>query len=190
MRKLIVSNLVSLDGFFADKDGGLDWFQVDREFLDYAVEMLNEADTLIFGRATYQHMADYWPTDQVGKYQLVIAERMNHLPKIVYSRTLKSPHWENSRLGAASIGEEITALKQNEGKPGKNLVILGSGTIVNQLTRLKLIDEYRLFIHSVLLGEGKPLVGPIGDKLLLELTRVRKFDSGLVMLTYIYNHSH
>jgi len=187
MRKVIVSNLMSLDGFFADKDGGLDWFQVDKEFLDYAAEMLHEADTLLFGRATYELMAAYWPTDQAGKDQFDIAERMNHLPKIVYSRTIKSPQWENSRLGAADIGEEIASLKHNDGKPGKNLVILGSGTIVNQLTRLKLIDEYRLFVHSVFLGEGKPVVGPIGDKLLLGLKSVRKFGTGLVMLTYTYN---
>ncbi len=95
MRKVIVSNLMSLDGFFEGPDQKLDWFVVDEEFLEYAEGMLRNADTLLFGRKTYQHMADYWPTAPADE----IENQMNNLPKIVFSRTLQSAEWKNSNSG-------------------------------------------------------------------------------------------
>jgi dihydrofolate reductase len=90
MRKVIVSNLMSLDGFFEGPNHELDWFVVDEEFFEYARDMLRGVDTILFGRKTYQHMADYWPSAPAEE----IADQMNNLPKIVFSRTLESAEWQ------------------------------------------------------------------------------------------------
>jgi dihydrofolate reductase len=142
MRRIIVSNLVSLDGFFEGPNKELDWFMPDEEFLDYAKEMLRSADCLLFGRLTYQHMANYWPTAPAGE----IADRMNSLPKIVFSRTLRTVEWKNSRLAEGTLVEEIARLKE---RPGMDVVILGSASVASALLQQGLIDEYRIILHPV-----------------------------------------
>ena len=106
MRKLFVFNLVTLDGYFEGPNREIDWHNVDAEFNEYAIDMLNSVDALIFGRVTYELMASYWPTPDVIKNDPIVAEKMNTLPKIVFSRTLEKVEWNNTRLVKANIEEE------------------------------------------------------------------------------------
>jgi dihydrofolate reductase len=177
MRKIIVSNLMSLDGFFESPDQKFDWFVVDEEFFAYAKDMLRNADTLLFGRKTYQHMADYWPSAPADE----IAEHMNHLPKVVFSRTLQSAEWKNSTVVTSDATAEISRLKQ---LPGKDIVILGSASLASFLLQLGLIDEYRVILNPVFLGSGKPLFQDVKERLRLKLSRTRLFGSGVVVLYY------
>ncbi|HEY4147690.1 MAG TPA: dihydrofolate reductase family protein [Chitinophagaceae bacterium] len=179
MRKLIVSNLVTLDGFFEGPKGELDWFNVDEEFFEYAREMLNSVDAIVYGRRTYEQMAEYWPT--VADEDSVITHKMNSLEKIVFSKTLSSVEWKHSRLAKKPVREEIRDLKQ---QPGKDLVIFGSGSIVSELTQAGLIDEYRLVLIPVVLGSGNPLFKNIHPAVNLKLIRSRAYASGNVILYY------
>src|SRR5271168_1328236 len=126
MRKVIVSNVASLDGFFETPDRKLDWFVTDAEFFDYAKSMLRGADALLFGRATYEIMVKYWPAAPADE----TADMMNSLPKVVFSRTLQKVEWNNSRLAKNNPQEEVAILKK---QPGKDLVVLGSATIASTL---------------------------------------------------------
>jgi dihydrofolate reductase len=177
MRKVIVSNVMSLDGFFEGPKKELDWFVVDEEFFEYAREMLRAADTLLFGRATYRHMADYWPSAPPDE----IADKMNSLPKIVFSQTLQKVEWKNSRLVRGNIAEEISNLKN---QPGKDMVVLGSASLASSLLQLGLVDEYRVILTPVLIGAGTPLFRDINTRLKLQLLRVRSLASGVVVLYY------
>ena len=148
MRKIIVSNLMTLDGFFAGPNGEIDWFVTGEDFFADIPEVFERVDTMLFGRVTYEGMLNYWTTPEAIAADPVIAERMNTTPKVVFSRTLdKVPwdKWDNARLAKGEIGEAVTKLKQES---GKDIIIFGSGTIVSQLTQLGLIDEYWLFLKS------------------------------------------
>ena len=177
MRKLIVSNLMSLDGFFEGLNHELDWFVRDEEFFAYAREMLRAVDTIIFGRVTYQHMAAYWPSAAKDE----IADAMNHLPKIVFSKTLDKAEWNNSRLVKADAAEEISKLKQ---QPGKDMVILGSAMLASALLQKGLIDEYRVILTPILIGAGYPLFKGIHSRIRLKLTRTKLLSSGVAVLYY------
>jgi dihydrofolate reductase len=181
MRKIIVSNLVSLDGFMAGPNGELDWFVVDEEFNDYANDLLSKVDAILFGRVTYQLMANYWPTPSAITNEPLIADKMNNLPKIVFSKTLEKVEWNNSRLVKDNIEGEISKLKQ---QPGKDIVIFGSGSIVSTFTQSGLIDEYRITVNPVVLGSGKPLFKSIKDRIKMKLLKKKTFDSGVVLLYY------
>ena len=185
MRKVILSNLVTLDGFFAGPNGELDWHIVDEEFNQYAIDLLSKVDALLFGRVTYQLMADYWPAaatnPSTSKSDLEIADKMNNLPKIVFSKTLQEVKWNNSRLVKDNIAEEISKMKQ---QPGKDMVIFGSGSIVSTFMQHGLIDEYRIIVNPIVLGNGNPLFKGIKDKHNLKLLKTRVFGSGVVILYY------
>jgi dihydrofolate reductase len=184
MRKVIVSMMVTLDGFFAGPNGEIDWHVVDEEFNAYASDLLDSVDTILFGRVTYQHMASYWPSPLAIRNDPIIAGKMNQLSKIVFSRTLDKVewgNWNNARLVKENIAQEITAMKQ---KPGKDMVILGSGSIVSTFARLGLIDEYRIIVNPVVLGDGMPLFKGVHDRMHLKLVRTRPFRSGNVLLVY------
>ena len=181
MRKIVVSEMVSLDGYFAGPDGNLDWHVVEDEFNAFARRQLEEMDTLLFGRVTYEGMASYWPTEAAMTDDPEIADAMNHLPKLVFSRTLKTVDWSNSRLARDDLAEEVTRLKV---QPGKDMAIFGSGEIVSALARLDLIDEYRLFVCPVVLGSGKSLFAGLSGTLNLKQLKAQPFASGVVLLYY------
>ena len=115
MRKVILSNAVTLDGFFEGPNKELDWHIVDEALHQYAIDLLSDVDALLFGRVTYQLMADYWPAaatnPSTSRSDLEIAEKMNNLPKIVFSKTLQEVKWNNSRLVKENIAEEISKMK-------------------------------------------------------------------------------
>ena len=177
--------MVTLDGFFEGPNKELDWHVVDEEFNQYAIDLLSNVDSLLFGRVTYQLMVDYWPAAATNpstpKSDLEIADKMNNLPKIVFSKTLQEVKWNNSRLVKENIAEEISKMKQ---QPGKDMVIFGSGSIVSTFMQHGLIDEYRIIVNPVVLGNGKPLFKGINDKQNLKLLNTRVLDSGIVILYY------
>ena len=185
MRKVFVFMMVTLDGFFEGPNKELDWHIVDEEFNQYAIDLLSKVDALLFGRVTYQLMADYWPAAATNpstpKSDVEIADKMNNLPKIVFSKTLQEVKWNNSRLVKENIAEEISKMKQ---QPGKDMVIFGSGSIVSTFMQQGLIDEYRIIVNPIVLGNGNPLFKGINDKQNLKLLKTKVLGSGVVILYY------
>jgi dihydrofolate reductase len=182
VRKLVVFNHVSLDGYFVDKHGDMSWaHQSDAEWQAFVDANAMGGGELLFGRITYELMASYWPTPVARENDPVVAERMNDLPKVVFSRTIDHPSWNNTRLAKGDLAAEIRKLKH---APGKDMVIFGSGTIVAQLAQAGLIDEYQIVVNPVVLGEGRTMFDGITKKLNLTLTKTRAFDNGNVLLCY------
>jgi dihydrofolate reductase len=181
MRKVFLFNLITLDGFFAGPTGDLDWHVTDEEFNRFAVEQLDETDTLLFGRVTYELMAGYWPTDEARANEPLVAKAMNEQSKIVFSRTLKEVDWSNSRLVSDHAEEEVRNVKQ---QPGKDIAIFGSANLAASLMPSGLIDEFRVLVNPVILGAGRPLFEDVKDPLKLRLIRTRTFGSGSVLLYY------
>src|SRR5262245_25560838 len=181
MRKLSVFNLVTLDGYFSGPSGDISWHRVDPEFQEYAEKNSNSGNSLLFGRVTYELMASYWPSPQALKDDPVVAQGMNSSPKIVFSRTLKKADWANARLVKNDLLGEVRKLKQES---GKDLTILGSGSIVAQLAQAGLIDEYQILLNPVVLGKGKTMFEGVEGKAALKLTKTRTFGNGNILLCY------
>lgn len=182
MRKVIISEMVSLDGFYARPNGEIDWFIVDDGFFKYAKDLLAQVDTQLYGRVTYEGMASYWTTPQAAaENDPGITEPMNGMSKIVFSKTLNKVEWNNSRLAQNDPATEIARLKR---EPGKDMVIYGSGKLVQTLMKAGLIDEYQLIVCPVILGSGKSMFGDIDDKLSLSLLKTTQFDCGSVLFYY------
>lgn len=191
MRKVVVYNLVTLDGFFARSNGDLDWHHTDDEFDRFIGEQFNELDAILLGRVTYELFVSFWPTPQAMKEDPVTAEKMNGLEKIVFSTTLNQVEWgtfDNARLVKTDAVGEINRLKQQGGKKqdGKNLVIFGSGSLISSIVPSGVIDEYRLLVHPLVFGQGNgmPMFKNVGSQLDLNLLNTRSFNSGNVLLIY------
>ena len=185
MTRLSVFNHVSLDGFFAGPNGEIDWFQAvhDDEWNRYAQEHSDiSSSTLMFGHTTYRMMKSWWPTPPAMKADPAMAQVMNDSPKIVFSKRLKKaqdePTWKNIRVIDEIDPAEIRNLKRRE-----RITVLGSGTIVQQLANLRLIDEYTLLLVPIVLGKGRPLFKAVG-KTTLDLVEQRAFRNGVVLLRY------
>lgn len=182
MRKLVVFNQVTLDGFFADLQGNMSWAHKDDvEWNAFVAENAGGGGQLIFGRVTYDMMASFWPTPHAAEIMPVVAERMNNLPKVVFSRTLDEARWSNTKLVKGDLAAEIRRMKE---EPGEGLVILGSGSIVSQLAQENLIDAYQLVVNPVVLGSGRSMFDGVEKKLALKLTNTRTFGNGNVLLCY------
>ncbi|MRS04865.1 dihydrofolate reductase, partial [bacterium] len=154
MRKVILFNMMSLDGFFEGPNHNIDWHNVDEEFNDFALEQLSSTDGLMFGRATYELMAEYWPSEEAIRTDSVIANWMNRLPKYVFSRTLNRADWQNTTLVNGDAAIELHKIK---GQVGRDLFIFGSADLSTSLIQNSLIDEYRVLVNPILLGQGTPL---------------------------------
>jgi dihydrofolate reductase len=181
MRRVTVFNFVTLDGFFKGPNGDIRWHRHGAEEGDYAAEGLRSGATLLFGRVTYEMMAGYWPTPTAMENAPVVAAGMNQADKIVFSRTLKKTEWQNTRILSGNIVDQIRKMKQ---MPGKDMTLLGSGTIVAQFAEEGLIDEYQIMVDPVALGRGTPIFNGIKHKLDFKLTMTRPFKSGVVLLCY------
>lgn len=181
MRQIFAQTMVSLDGYFEGPAQEIDWHHVDEEYSEYAAQLLGSVEGILFGRVTYQLMANYWPTALAKKNDPAVAEQMNKLNKTVFSRKLTHTEWENTTLVNDDLIEAIKVRKQESGKP---LVILGSGMLVRELTKHRLIDEYQLVINPVLLGTGNRLFHGESGKLMLKLVETRPFSSGNILLRY------
>jgi len=185
MGSIRVFDHVTVDGYFSGPDGEMDWFQSihDDEWKRFSDENAGSANaTLMFGHTTYEIMKSFWPTQTAMQIDPKMTIMMRNSKKIVFSRTLQQPQdeetWKNVRVVSAIDPLMLKELKQRE-----EIMILGSGTIVRQLTDLGLIDEYLLVLVPVILGRGRPLFKDVHRKN-LELQDIRHFNSGIVLLTY------
>ncbi len=187
MRKLILFLHASLDSFVEGPNGAMDigWIAYDADLANHANKILNSADTVIWGRAIYKMMHNYWPTmlsnPEASEHERNHAEWIEKTEKIVFSTTLDTVEWNNSRLVKDHVEEEINKLKQ---QPGKDMVILGSPRFAHYLMQLGLIDEYKITVSPVLLGSGLPLFQGIEQKTSLKLIENKTFASGAIGLHY------
>ena len=184
MGRVIVFNHVSLDGFFTDVNGDMSFAhnpRQDPEWDAFVNDNARGGGTLLFGRITYQLMAGFWPTPAAAAMMPLVAERMNALPKVVFSRTLDSAAWNNTRLVKHDLPGEVRRMKR---EPGTDLVVLGSGSIVAQLAGEGLIDEYQIVVDPVAIGQGRTLFASMGARLPLSLRSTRAFANGNVLLCY------
>ncbi|HET8579523.1 MAG TPA: dihydrofolate reductase family protein [Nitrospiraceae bacterium] len=179
MRKVIMWNMMTLDGFFeGPKSWEIDWHEYvwGKELEQFSLEQSKSIGALLFGRVTYQGMAAYW-TSATGE----TADFMNSVPKVVFSRTLERAEWNNTRLARDRAEEEVARLKQ---QPGKDLFIFGSANLSATLVQHGLIDEYRLGLNPLVLGGGNPLFKPSPDRMRMKLLEARPLESGVVILRY------
>ncbi len=181
MRKMVLCSNISLDGFIAGPDGRFDFAIADAELHETFIAIMKESDLLMFGRKTYELMADAWP--MVAKdpsspaFMLSFANTMNPMKKIVFSKSLKSVGW-NTTLKREIDPQEIKSIKA---QPGKAIMVSGAN-VAQQLMKQGLIDEVQILVHPVVLGGGKPLFGDVPLK--LELVRTKTLGSGAVLLHY------
>jgi len=184
MRKVLVFNQVTLDGYIADLKGDMSWAHKDpqdAEWNGFVAENAKGGGQLLFGRITYELMASYWPTPAALKNAPDVAEGMNQLPKVVFSRTLEQASWSNTRLVQRDLPGEVRRMKQ---EAGPDMVILGSGSIVSQLAQEGLIDEYQMVVNPIVLGSGKTMFAGLEKRLTLKWTGTRTFANGNVLLSY------
>jgi dihydrofolate reductase len=184
MRKLIVFNHVTLDGYFVDANGQMSWAKVgtdDPEYSAFVAENASGGGTLLFGRLTYDLMASYWPTPIADQHHPDVAKGMNSMSKVVFSRTLDKASWNNTRLVKGDIVSEIRKMKE---EPGPGMAIMGSGSIIAQLAPERLIDEYQMMVDPVALGKGRSMFDGMQEQLSLKLTKSRTFKNGKVYLCY------
>jgi dihydrofolate reductase len=181
MRKIFAFIMTTLDGYYEGPNQEFDFWVVDEEFNRFAVEQLDEADALLFGRVTYEGMAAYWPTPAGEQDDPRLAARMNGLPKVVVSRSLDKAEWASTRLIKDDVTEELTKLKQ---QPGKDIAILGSSDLTVSLLRMGLVDEVRIMVNPVVLGAGKSVFRTAGERIGLKLLKSRHFNSGNILLYY------
>ena len=182
MRKVVVFNSVTLDGYFSGANGDISWaHKNDPEWNAFVADNSTGGGVLVFGRITYELMASFWPTPQAIKTMPDVAEGMNNLEKVVFSRTLAKASWNNTKLVK---GDPAAAMRKMKQEAGKDMVILGSGTIVSQLTQAGLIDEYQLVVNPVVLGSGRTMFEGVKGKVTLKQIKTRTFGNGNVLTCY------
>ena len=186
MRKIVVSEFVSLDGVVEDpggaekfKHGGWSFKFLDDQVPKYKLDEVFASDALLLGRITYEGFAKAWPS---RKDDMGFADKMNNMPKYVVSTTLKKLDWNNSRLIKSNVVEEVKKLKQ---QPGKEILVYGSGKLVNTLLKHDLVDELRLMVHPVVLGSGRRLFDDNAETMkVLKFADSKTFPSGIILLSY------
>jgi len=179
MRNVILSMMISLDGYFEAPGEGwekIDWHRADDEWEDYSVELLGQIDTLLFGRRTYEGFVEFWPTQDSE-----VARLLNAIDKVVFSTTLSEAAWNGTRLVRDHVPEEVAKLKA---QPGRDIAIFGSADLAATLTQHGLIDEYRIAVNPVVLGGGTALFREGAERLNLRLLDTKTFRSGIVELRY------
>lgn len=187
MRKIIVLNRVSLDGFFTGPKGEIDWFIPDPE-VDKAAHgapsSSGQPNALLLGRVTYDMFVHYWPfvakDPHAPEGARTTANELSQMTKVVFSRTLEASAWENTVLVKDHMIQKVREMKQ---QPGSDILIFGSGTIVQQLAKAALIDDYLIVLTPVILGAGKPMFADV-QKTSLRLVDAKSFSSGNVLLHY------
>jgi dihydrofolate reductase len=194
-RRVVVAEFVTLDGYMIGPDEDISWVSdgFDPQMAeDVAVDISTTYDLFVLGRVTYDIFAPYWahavPYDEgdalnpsEGKEDPRIIRALNELPKVVFSTTLAEADWANTRVVAGDVEDEIRRLKK---EPGRAIGIQGSASVVHALARADLVDEYHLYQHPVLLGDGKALFPAGHGRQDLELTNLTRYDNGVVALTY------
>jgi dihydrofolate reductase len=181
--------MISIDGYFEGPNHDISWHNVDEESNKFAIELLREIDTILFGRRTYQLFEDYWPRaakdPNISSDNLEIANMINNMNKIVFSKTLQrveeKENWKNVKLVHDLNPNEIRRWKEQS---GKDICVSGNNLCAN-LARNGLVDEFRIMINPIVAGNGTPLFKGLEDSMNLKLDRTRTFASGNVLLTYL-----
>lgn len=181
MRKIFLFMMLTTDGYFEGENYAIDWHNTDEEFDTFANHQLDEADTLIMGRKTYELMEDFWPTQIAKNIEPETALRMTNMKKLVFSHNSFETKWENVEVHGDNVAEVIRELKE---KPGKDITVLASSNLCLTLIREGLLDEIRLMINPVAIGKGTSLFEGMEDRLPLNLKSTRTFDNGNILLTY------
>lgn len=195
MRRIIVFDRVSANGYFTAPDGNLNWVVPEDEIDKEATSSMSGQGTLMFGRRTYEMFASFWPhqlEDSAGAEDphspgrrppemKAMAKYINDAVKIVFSRTLKDVHWKNSRIINKFDPRAVEAIKN---EPGKDIMLFGSGSIVSLLAQHDLIDEFQFVVGPVLLGDGRGLISNVSKTVPLKLAEAKPYKSGNVMLRY------
>jgi len=184
MRTISVFQQVSVDGYFTTKDGDSSWTHGgadDDEYNKFVEGNAKGGGALLFGRKTYEMMASFWPTPEAAKQFPVVAKQMNAMPKIVFSKTLERATWANTTLVKDDPATTVRALKREAGPP---ITIMGSGTIISQLARADLVDEYQLVVIPLVLGAGRSMFAGNDRRANLTLSTSRSFANGKVYLVY------
>ncbi len=183
MRRIVVMMSVSLDGFFEGPDGDLGWHQVNDEVHTEFNEVLGAMSAFLDGRVTYELMAEFWPTadaDPESSPPMVEFARIwRDMPKIVYSRTLERADWNTTVVREV----DPEAVRRLTAEPGGDMAV-GGADLADTFRRLDLIDEYRLYVHPVLVGRGRRLFGPADAPTGLRLVESRTFGNGVVLVRY------
>lgn len=185
MRRIVVTEFISLDGVVEDpggaegfRHGGWSFNFNDPDGMRYKLDETMDHEAMLLGRVTYEGFAAAWPgrTDDVG-----FADKMNSMPKYVVSKTLTQADWNNSTILSGDLAQEVSALKEQD---GGDILVAGSTSLVRGLTELGLVDEYRLMTFPIVLGEGKRLFDGLTDAITLNLVDVKPLQTGTVILTY------
>ena len=185
MRKLILEEWVSLDGYAVDSDGTLDFFppsETDRYSDRDQLAFLDTVDTILLGRKTYELFVDYWPTATTDEE--VIAERLNELPKLVFSNSLSEAPWGTWPPARVVSGDAVAEIGRMKAREGKHMVLWGSLSLAHDLIAADLVDEYHLQLCPTLVGGGRPVFPSLKGYENLERVNVRTYDTGVVFLHY------
>jgi dihydrofolate reductase len=181
MTKLIVFENVSVDGYFSGPNGEYDWGVMNDEITQYVSSGGPPAGGFLFGRVTYDLMASFWPTDAGRAMNPTFADGLNNAPKVVFSKSLKEATWQGTTVARGINPKEIHKLKQ---EAAGDLMIFGSGSIVAEMTRLGLVDEYQFMLTPIVLGGGRTVFENV-ERAGLQLTDTHVFDCGVVQLKYV-----
>jgi dihydrofolate reductase len=183
---------ISLDGFVAGPNGEMDWIKVDEEIFDHVGKRINEGDTALYGRVTYQMMENYWPAagdePNASRHDIEHSKWYQKVHKVVLSKTMNDAGSTNTRIISDNLSDQINEIKQSRPESGgsgsEDILVFGSPTATHSLIQLDLIDGYWLFVNPIILGQGIPLFADITDKIKLELLTTRQFTCGVIELNY------
>ncbi len=183
MRRVILDTIISLDGYYTSPKGEIDWFDFDKEEVEWSKEINRRVDTMLYGRVTYEDFSKFWPraSPSPDGFDPEIIAQLNGLDKIVFSRTIGDTPWKPARV---IRDDPATAVAKLKAETGKDMVIVGSGTLVSALVRAGLVDEYRIRVRPIILGSGKPLFVDKEARHPLKLVAARAFSNGVVALHY------
>jgi dihydrofolate reductase len=184
MRRLTSFIQLSLDGYYCDSKGDMSFAHkppTDTEWNEFVAGNARGGGMLLFGRVTYEMMAAWWPTPMAAQAMPEVAARMNEMPKIVFSRTLKSADWSNTTLVKSDL---VGTVRRMKGEPGPDMATLGSGSVVTQLAAARLLDVLQVVVVPVALGGGKSLFAGLEQRLDFTLIDTRVFKNGSVILWY------
>ena len=183
MRRIILDSIISLDGYYTSQKNEIDWFGFNQEEIDWSKEILRRTDAMLYGRVTYQEFSEFWPqaSPSPDGFDSEIIDHLNRQQKIVFSRTLNEAHWTPAQLVSEDPAVAVPKIKSGK---GKDMVVIGSGTLVSTLIRYDLIDEYRLRIRPIILGTGKSCFKDDLKRHMLKLISAKAFENGVVALHY------
>lgn len=183
MRRVVLDTIMSLDGYFTDSKNEIEWFQFEEGDMKWSHDILTTAGTLVFGRTTYLEFSKIWPKmDAISAgWDPYIVDSLNKLPKTIFSTTLKKGEWGPSTIVKTDPAKEVSRLKKGT---GKDILIIGSGSIVNSLLRAGLVDQFYLRVQPIILGSGKSLFKDMLTQLPLTLVEAKTFKSGVQALHY------